>query len=58
MLHVLSQFMQSPRQSHWDAAMRVVRFLCSVPIPSFLWLHSLIRIGPHVLSLDILSHDT
>jgi len=26
-VHVLSQFMQTPREAHWDAALRVVRFL-------------------------------
>lgn len=30
-VHVLSQFIQSPRQSHWDAAMHVVRFLKCTP---------------------------
>ncbi|KAG7553171.1 Reverse transcriptase RNA-dependent DNA polymerase [Arabidopsis thaliana x Arabidopsis arenosa] len=26
-VHILSQFMQVPRQDHWDAALRVVRYL-------------------------------
>ena len=26
-IHILSQFMQVPRQEHWDAAIRVVRYL-------------------------------
>lgn len=26
-VHILSQFMQSPREGHWEAALRVVRFL-------------------------------
>ncbi|PKI39675.1 hypothetical protein CRG98_039932 [Punica granatum] len=26
-LHILAQFMQEPRQDHWDAAMRVIRYL-------------------------------
>lgn len=30
-VHILSQFMQSPHQAHWDAAMRVLRFLKSSP---------------------------
>ncbi|KAI4365651.1 hypothetical protein MLD38_021617 [Melastoma candidum] len=30
-LHVLAQFMQAPRQDHWDAAIRVLRYLKSCP---------------------------
>lgn len=30
-VHVLSQFMQAPPQSHWEAAMRVVQFLKGTP---------------------------
>jgi hypothetical protein len=30
-VHILSQFMQSPQQAHWDAAMRVLRYLKSSP---------------------------
>uniref|UniRef100_A0A151UGU2 Copia protein n=1 Tax=Cajanus cajan TaxID=3821 RepID=A0A151UGU2_CAJCA len=30
-VHVLSQFMQAPRQEHWHATMRVVRYLKSFP---------------------------
>ena len=30
-VHVLSQFMQEPRQEHWDAALRVVRYLKGSP---------------------------
>lgn len=30
-IHILSQFMQSPREAHWDAAIRVVRYLKSAP---------------------------
>jgi len=30
-VHILSQFMQSPQQTHWDAAMRVLRYLKSSP---------------------------
>ncbi|KAF7840374.1 retrovirus-related Pol polyprotein from transposon TNT 1-94 [Senna tora] len=30
-VHILSQFMQHPRQEHWDAALRVVRYLKSHP---------------------------
>ena len=30
-IHLLSQFMQTPRQAHWDAALRVVRFLKGSP---------------------------
>ncbi|XP_019092352.1 PREDICTED: uncharacterized protein LOC109129155 [Camelina sativa] len=30
-VHVLSQFMKTPREAHWDAALRVVRFLKGVP---------------------------
>lgn len=30
-VHVLSQFMQAPRQGHWDAALRVLRYLKSSP---------------------------
>nr|XP_016445541.1 PREDICTED: uncharacterized mitochondrial protein AtMg00810-like [Nicotiana tabacum] len=30
-VHVLSQFMQHPKQSHWDAALRVVTYVKSVP---------------------------
>lgn len=30
-IHILSQFMQEPRQTHWDAAMRVLRYLKSSP---------------------------
>jgi hypothetical protein len=30
-VHILSQFMQSPQQAHWDAAMRVLRYLKSTP---------------------------
>ena len=26
-VHILAQFMQAPRQEHWDAALRVVRYL-------------------------------
>lgn len=26
-VHILSQFMQAPREAHWEAALRVVRFL-------------------------------
>ncbi|XP_019053692.1 PREDICTED: uncharacterized protein LOC109114853 [Nelumbo nucifera] len=26
-VHILSQFMQSPRQEHWEAALRVVRYM-------------------------------
>ncbi|KAI4331677.1 hypothetical protein MLD38_029838 [Melastoma candidum] len=29
--HVLAQFMQAPRQDHWDAAIRVLRYLKSSP---------------------------
>ena len=28
-VHLLSQFMQAPREAHWEAAMRIVRFLKS-----------------------------
>ena len=30
-IHILSQFMQDPRQGHWDAAMRLLRYLKSSP---------------------------
>ncbi|CAH9119111.1 unnamed protein product [Cuscuta epithymum] len=30
-VHVLSQFMQAPGQAHWDAALRVVRYLKGSP---------------------------
>ncbi|KAL6565862.1 hypothetical protein OROHE_004917 [Orobanche hederae] len=30
-VHILSQFMQEPRQEHWDAALRVVRYLKGTP---------------------------
>lgn len=30
-VHVLSQFMHEPRQEHWEAALRVVRYLKSSP---------------------------
>lgn len=30
-VHTLAQFMQTPRQEHWDAAIRVVRYLKSNP---------------------------
>ncbi|PKI72597.1 hypothetical protein CRG98_006974 [Punica granatum] len=30
-LHTLAQFMQEPRQDHWDAAMRVLRYLKQSP---------------------------
>ncbi|PKI36266.1 hypothetical protein CRG98_043343 [Punica granatum] len=31
LVHVLAQFMQDPRQPHWEAAMRVVRYLKQSP---------------------------
>ncbi|CAH9106113.1 unnamed protein product [Cuscuta epithymum] len=30
-VHILSQFMQTPRQSHWDAVLRVLRYLKGHP---------------------------
>ena len=30
-VHILSQFMQEPRTDHWDAALRVVRYLKGTP---------------------------
>ncbi|CAH9080818.1 unnamed protein product [Cuscuta epithymum] len=30
-VHILSQFMHAPRQQHWDAALRVVRYLKGTP---------------------------
>lgn len=30
-VHILSQFMQNPRQEHWDSALRVVRYLKGTP---------------------------
>lgn len=30
-VHILSQFMQKPREEHWEAALRVVRFLKGSP---------------------------
>ncbi|PKI39757.1 hypothetical protein CRG98_039802 [Punica granatum] len=30
-VHILSQFLQDPRQGHWDAAMRVLRYLKQSP---------------------------
>ena len=30
-VHIMAQFMQSPRQEHWDAALRVVRYLKGCP---------------------------
>lgn len=30
-IHILAQFMQHPRQEHWDAALRVIRFLKGTP---------------------------
>ena len=30
-VHILSQFMQAPRTDHWDAALRVVRYLKGTP---------------------------
>ena len=30
-IHLLSQFMQQPREAHWNAALRVVRFLKGCP---------------------------
>ncbi|KAK3036929.1 hypothetical protein RJ639_030894 [Escallonia herrerae] len=30
-VHVLSQFMQSPRSQHWDTALRVLRYLKAAP---------------------------
>ncbi|KAK3040145.1 hypothetical protein RJ639_027871 [Escallonia herrerae] len=31
-VHVLSQFMQSPHSQHWDAALRVLRYLKAAPV--------------------------
>lgn len=31
LVHVLSQFIQIPKEAHWDAALRVVRFLKGSP---------------------------
>ncbi|XP_021717945.1 uncharacterized protein LOC110685730 [Chenopodium quinoa] len=31
-VHILSQFMQNPREQHWEAALRVVRYLKKNPI--------------------------
>ncbi|GAA0148378.1 transmembrane signal receptor [Lithospermum erythrorhizon] len=31
LVHILAQFMQHPRQEHWDAALRVVRYLKGRP---------------------------
>lgn len=30
-IHTLSQFMQQPKRSHWEAALRVVRYLKGSP---------------------------
>lgn len=30
-IHVLSQFMQAPKEAHWEAAIRVVRFIKGDP---------------------------
>ncbi|XP_019054705.1 PREDICTED: uncharacterized protein LOC109115299 [Nelumbo nucifera] len=30
-VHILAQFMQSPRQEHWEAALRVVRYMKGYP---------------------------
>ncbi|CAH9103060.1 unnamed protein product [Cuscuta epithymum] len=30
-VHILSQFIQAPRQEHWDAALRIVRYLKGSP---------------------------
>ena len=44
-LHVLAQFMQEPRQGHWDAAMRVLRYLKQSPAQG-------IFLRPHSLELE------
>ncbi|CAA7043512.1 unnamed protein product [Microthlaspi erraticum] len=36
-VHILSQFMQAPRQSQWEAALRVVRFLKGAPSQGILF---------------------
>lgn len=38
-VQILSQFMQSPKKSHWDAAIRVVRYLEGT-IRQGIWLHA------------------
>nr|GEU85600.1 retrovirus-related Pol polyprotein from transposon TNT 1-94 [Tanacetum cinerariifolium] len=35
-VHMLTQFMQSPLQEHWDAALRVVRYLKGSPVQRIL----------------------
>lgn len=56
-VHILSQFMQEPRQAHWDATMKVLRYLlqakgsCYHKITVCSWLLFVIQIGPHALLL-------
>ncbi|RVW27294.1 Retrovirus-related Pol polyprotein from transposon RE2 [Vitis vinifera] len=64
-VHVLSQFMQEPRIEHWEAALRVIRYLkvlrvrvsCYVQIVICPCRIGVILIGQHVQSLDALCPD-
>jgi len=56
-LHLLSQFMQDPRQGHWEAAVLLLRYLKSCSGHGIFFLHKIPSLSPFtVILIGLVAH--